>query len=127
IPLQRARLLSSAHSLAAASLLRTDYCATPPSAARAPSRRRRAWCAAAAGGAGEADARAAPLATAAGDRAVRAVSATRSGCGSSGSARPGGAGAVGYAQLCSIMPRSHHRRKGYPLGSLLDFTTDADG
>ncbi|CAI5474132.1 unnamed protein product, partial [Closterium sp. Yama58-4] len=32
-----------------------------------------------------------------------------------------------YAQLCSIMSRSHHRRKGYPFGSLVDFTTDADG
>ncbi|GJP84736.1 hypothetical protein CLOP_g14795 [Closterium sp. NIES-67] len=25
------------------------------------------------------------------------------------------------------MSRSHHRRKGYPFGSLVDFTTDADG
>ncbi|CAI5525290.1 unnamed protein product [Closterium sp. Naga37s-1] len=72
IPLPRARLLSSAHSLAAASPFRTDFCATPPGAARAPSRRRRAWRAAAAAGAGEADAGTSPLVTAAGDGAVRA-------------------------------------------------------
>ncbi|CAI5497170.1 unnamed protein product, partial [Closterium sp. Naga37s-1] len=72
IPLPRAGLLSSAHSLAAASPFRTDCCATPPSAARAPPGRRRAWRAAAAGGAGEADAGAAPLVTTAGDGAVRA-------------------------------------------------------
>ncbi|CAI5529093.1 unnamed protein product [Closterium sp. Naga37s-1] len=30
------------------------------------------------------------------------------------------------AQLRSIIPRSHHRRKGYPLGPLVDFTTYAD-
>ncbi|CAI5492314.1 unnamed protein product [Closterium sp. Naga37s-1] len=104
-------------------------------AQRAPPRRRRMWRAAAAGGAGEADAGAAPLVTAAGDGAVRAVSATRSGqflspvSGAVESATRSGlfrspvsggvesatsAHWVGRAQLCSIMPRSHHRRKGTP-------------
>ncbi|CAI6002420.1 unnamed protein product [Closterium sp. NIES-65] len=156
IPLPPARLLSSAHSLAAGSPFRTDLCATPPSAARAPPRRRRAWRAAAAEGAGEANAGAAPLVSAAGDGAVRAgewqwgrggvaVSATRSGLfrspvsggvesATSAHGLPAPAVAVRnlveqaqYAQLCSIMSRSHHRRKGYPFGSLVDFTTDADG
>ncbi|CAI5939214.1 unnamed protein product [Closterium sp. NIES-65] len=208
IPLPPARLLSSAHSLAAGSPFRTDCCATPPSAARAPPRRRRAWRAAAAEGAGEANAGAAPLVSAAGDGAVRAgewqwgrgglrripssaplppsppptsplptlphspippffphfpsptfhpapfplsrlpsppVSATRSGLfrspvsggvesATSAHGLPAPAVAVRnlveqaqYAQLCSIMSRSHHRRKGYPFGSLVDFTTDADG
>ncbi|CAI5526516.1 unnamed protein product [Closterium sp. Naga37s-1] len=145
IPLPRARLLSSAHSLAAASPFRTDCCATPPIAARVPSRRRSVWRAAAAGEAGEADAGVAPLVTAAGDGAVRAVSATRSGLfrspvsggvesATSAHGLPAPAVAVRnlveqaqYAQLCSIMSRSHHRRKGYPFGSLVDFTTDADG
>ncbi|CAI5505097.1 unnamed protein product [Closterium sp. Naga37s-1] len=114
IPLPRARLLSSAHSLAAASPLRADCCATPPSAARVPPYRRRVWRAAAAGG--EAVAGASPLVTAAGDSAVAPAVAVRN-----------LVAQAQYAQLCSIMPRSHHRRKGYPFGSLVDFTTDAGG
>ncbi|CAI5992286.1 unnamed protein product [Closterium sp. NIES-65] len=69
IPLPRARLLSSAHSLAAASPFRADCCATPPSATRALPYRWRAWRVAAAGGEGEADAGASV--TSAGDSAVR--------------------------------------------------------
>ncbi|CAI5496388.1 unnamed protein product [Closterium sp. Naga37s-1] len=32
-----------------------------------------------------------------------------------------------FAHLCSIMSRMHHRRKGYPFGSLVDFATDDEG
>lgn len=32
-----------------------------------------------------------------------------------------------YAHLCTIMSRMHHRRRGYPFGSLVDFATDASG
>ncbi|GJP35536.1 hypothetical protein CLOM_g20044 [Closterium sp. NIES-68] len=34
---------------------------------------------------------------------------------------------AGFAHLCSIMSRMHHRRKGYPFGSLVDFATDDEG
>ena len=32
-----------------------------------------------------------------------------------------------YAHLCTVMSRMHHRRAGYPFGSLVDFATDASG
>lgn len=32
-----------------------------------------------------------------------------------------------YAQLCSIMSNMHHRRAGYPFGTLVDFATDGAG
>jgi hypothetical protein len=32
-----------------------------------------------------------------------------------------------YAHLCTVMSRMHHRRRGYPFGSLVDFTTDDEG
>jgi hypothetical protein len=32
-----------------------------------------------------------------------------------------------YAHLCTVMSRMHHRRAGYPFGSLVDFATDAGG
>ncbi|CAM6082106.1 unnamed protein product [Calypogeia fissa] len=32
-----------------------------------------------------------------------------------------------YAHLCSIMSRMHHRRRGYPFGSLVEFATDSSG
>ncbi|GAQ85575.1 Pyridoxamine 5'-phosphate oxidase family protein [Klebsormidium nitens] len=32
-----------------------------------------------------------------------------------------------YAHLCTVMSRMHHRRRGYPFGSLVDFTTDEEG
>ncbi|CAI5987747.1 unnamed protein product [Closterium sp. NIES-65] len=37
------------------------------------------------------------------------------------------AGQARFAHLCSIMSRMHHRRKGYPFGSLVDFATDDEG
>ena len=32
-----------------------------------------------------------------------------------------------FAHLCTIMSRMHHRRRGYPFGSLVDFATDNQG
>ncbi|KAL9228446.1 hypothetical protein vseg_004029 [Gypsophila vaccaria] len=32
-----------------------------------------------------------------------------------------------YAHLCTIMSRMHHRREGYPFGSLVDFSPDSMG
>ncbi|XP_020526965.1 uncharacterized protein LOC18440674 isoform X2 [Amborella trichopoda] len=32
-----------------------------------------------------------------------------------------------FAHLCTMMSRMHHRRKGYPFGSLVDFATDSMG
>uniref|UniRef100_A0A1D1YUB6 Protein CREG2 n=1 Tax=Anthurium amnicola TaxID=1678845 RepID=A0A1D1YUB6_9ARAE len=32
-----------------------------------------------------------------------------------------------FAHLCTIMSRMHHRREGYPFGSLVDFATDSTG
>ncbi|CAA7410277.1 unnamed protein product [Spirodela intermedia] len=32
-----------------------------------------------------------------------------------------------FAHLCTIMSRMHHRREGYPFGSLVDFATDSRG
>ena len=32
-----------------------------------------------------------------------------------------------YAHLCTVMSRMHHRRAGYPFGSLVDFATDPSG
>ena len=32
-----------------------------------------------------------------------------------------------HAHLCTLMSRMHHRRAGYPFGSLVDFATDAHG
>ncbi|GBG66671.1 hypothetical protein CBR_g66806 [Chara braunii] len=32
-----------------------------------------------------------------------------------------------YAHLCTVMSRMHHRRRGYPFGSLVDFACDATG
>ncbi|KAG0447960.1 hypothetical protein HPP92_028073, partial [Vanilla planifolia] len=32
-----------------------------------------------------------------------------------------------FAQLCTVMSRMHHRRAGYPFGSLVDFATDSIG
>ncbi|KAG0557233.1 hypothetical protein M758_11G107600 [Ceratodon purpureus] len=32
-----------------------------------------------------------------------------------------------FAHLCTIMSRMHHRRRGYPFGSLVDFATDNRG
>ena len=32
-----------------------------------------------------------------------------------------------YAHLCTIMSRMHHRRAGYPFGSLVDFGTEDAG
>ncbi|BBM98619.1 heme oxygenase (biliverdin-IX-beta and delta-forming) [Marchantia polymorpha subsp. ruderalis] len=32
-----------------------------------------------------------------------------------------------YAHLCTIMSRMHHRRRGYPFGSLVEFATDSSG
>ncbi|CAI5528361.1 unnamed protein product, partial [Closterium sp. Naga37s-1] len=101
--------------------LSTPTAASLRQAQRAPPFRRRAWRAAAAGGAGEADVGTALLATAADDGAVRAVSATRSGLfrspvsgGVESATSAHRVGRAQYAQLCSIMPRSHHRRRGTP-------------
>ncbi|KAM7254292.1 hypothetical protein ACFE04_031974 [Oxalis oulophora] len=32
-----------------------------------------------------------------------------------------------FAHLCTVMSRMHHRREGYPFGSLVDFATDPIG
>jgi len=32
-----------------------------------------------------------------------------------------------FAHLCTTMSQMHHRRAGYPFGSLVDFATDVDG
>lgn len=32
-----------------------------------------------------------------------------------------------FAHLCTVMSRMHHRRKGYPFGSLVDFASDSMG
>ncbi|PWA51830.1 FMN-binding split barrel [Artemisia annua] len=32
-----------------------------------------------------------------------------------------------FAHLCTVMSRMHHRREGYPFGSLVDFATDEIG
>ncbi|CAN8270340.1 unnamed protein product [Cochlearia groenlandica] len=32
-----------------------------------------------------------------------------------------------FAHLCTVMSRMHHRREGYPFGSLVDFATDQMG
>jgi hypothetical protein len=32
-----------------------------------------------------------------------------------------------FAQLCTVMSRMHHRRAGYPFGSLVDFAPDPLG
>ncbi|KAG1331959.1 hypothetical protein COCNU_02G019270 [Cocos nucifera] len=32
-----------------------------------------------------------------------------------------------FAHLCTVMSRMHHRRAGYPFGSLVDFATDSIG
>ncbi|KAL2650096.1 hypothetical protein R1flu_018224 [Riccia fluitans] len=32
-----------------------------------------------------------------------------------------------YAHLCTIMSRMHHRRRGYPFGSLVEFAADSSG
>ncbi|KAE9468050.1 hypothetical protein C3L33_00035, partial [Rhododendron williamsianum] len=32
-----------------------------------------------------------------------------------------------FAQLCTVMSRMHHRREGYPFGSLVDFAPDSMG
>lgn len=32
-----------------------------------------------------------------------------------------------FAHLCTIMSRMHHRRRGYPFGSLVDFAPDENG
>lgn len=32
-----------------------------------------------------------------------------------------------FAHLCTVMSRMHHRRKGYPFGSLVDFAPDSMG
>ncbi|KAJ7525799.1 hypothetical protein O6H91_17G067300 [Diphasiastrum complanatum] len=32
-----------------------------------------------------------------------------------------------FAHLCTIMSRLHHRRRGYPFGTLVDFAADASG
>eukprot|EP00249_Psilotum_nudum_P014120 c24680_g1_i1 orf=151-1446(+) len=32
-----------------------------------------------------------------------------------------------YAHLCTVMSRMHHRRRGYPFGSLVDFVPDSIG
>ncbi|KAE8700574.1 F-box/kelch-repeat protein [Hibiscus syriacus] len=32
-----------------------------------------------------------------------------------------------FAHLCTVMSRMHHRREGYPFGSLVDFTSDSVG
>ncbi|MQM18952.1 hypothetical protein Taro_051952 [Colocasia esculenta] len=32
-----------------------------------------------------------------------------------------------FAHLCTVMSRMHHRRDGYPFGSLVDFATDSMG
>ncbi|XP_024356438.1 uncharacterized protein [Physcomitrium patens] len=32
-----------------------------------------------------------------------------------------------FAHLCTVMSRMHHRRRGYPFGSLVDFATDNRG
>ncbi|XP_010927250.1 uncharacterized protein [Elaeis guineensis] len=32
-----------------------------------------------------------------------------------------------FAHLCTVMSRMHHRRAGYPFGSLVDFATDSMG
>jgi len=34
---------------------------------------------------------------------------------------------VRYAHLCTIMSRMHHRRNGYPFGSMVDYATDPNG
>ncbi|XP_047152280.1 uncharacterized protein LOC124823975 [Vigna umbellata] len=32
-----------------------------------------------------------------------------------------------FAHLCTVMSRMHHRREGYPFGSLVDFAPDSMG
>lgn len=32
-----------------------------------------------------------------------------------------------FAHLCTVMSRMHHRREGYPFGSLVDFAPDLMG
>ncbi|KAG9134420.1 hypothetical protein Leryth_026626 [Lithospermum erythrorhizon] len=32
-----------------------------------------------------------------------------------------------FAHLCTVMSRMHHRREGYPFGSLVDFAPDSTG
>jgi hypothetical protein len=32
-----------------------------------------------------------------------------------------------FAHLCSVMSGMHHRRTGYPFGSLVDFANDSMG
>jgi hypothetical protein len=32
-----------------------------------------------------------------------------------------------FAHLCTVMSRMHHRREGYPFGSLVDFAPDPMG
>lgn len=32
-----------------------------------------------------------------------------------------------FAHLCTVMSRMHHRRQGYPFGSLVDFAADSMG
>ncbi|KAJ0007494.1 hypothetical protein Pint_30542 [Pistacia integerrima] len=32
-----------------------------------------------------------------------------------------------FAHLCTVMSRMHHRREGYPFGSLVDFAPDSSG
>ncbi|CAN6482656.1 unnamed protein product [Victoria cruziana] len=34
---------------------------------------------------------------------------------------------VRFAHLCTVMSRMHHRRQGYPFGSLVDFASDSMG
>ncbi|XP_051148061.1 uncharacterized protein LOC127263130 isoform X2 [Andrographis paniculata] len=34
---------------------------------------------------------------------------------------------AGFAHLCTVMSRMHHRREGYPFGSLVDFAPDPMG
>lgn len=32
-----------------------------------------------------------------------------------------------FAHLCTVMSRMHHRREGYPFGTLVDFAPDSMG
>jgi hypothetical protein len=32
-----------------------------------------------------------------------------------------------FAHLCTVMSKMHHRREGYPFGSLVDFAPDRMG
>lgn len=32
-----------------------------------------------------------------------------------------------FAHLCTVMSKMHHRREGYPFGSLVDFAPDPMG